>query len=553
MPKPVNLIINREGSWADFSRWLVRGGAATDARWFYRDATDETWQNIVDERLPFIEVVKRHFDLEIIRGASESTIHSYASDMNVFIKWVDENNVCLSLNEESIEEAFFRYDEYNYLRAWGRKEIKPISAYRVVFRLAQVLSDVLNRPPHAQFKYFSKVIKAYKSPRKTSISYAGEKQHLGDSQMLGYFCVDIANALTIEAIYGPLPITISVLKPRGSTQTIQIPLGLVNLLNHTEKQTSNRAKSLCEPTKIINKFRTSIIRIRLLADFVIFVYQTGMNVSQVLQIERKAFSYKLQGNSDWLVTNYKGRKRGTVKFTIYKKYRERFKSLIKFVDHFYPDTPYLFPLTYKSSIHKGTVNYQYLKRLAERNGVSWIPPRTSRNTRANFLDRMIGDPDLSSEMSQHVKETFGKNYDRPSQHRAMSALTHFWNKKPFSLINSGCDGQPKPTVDKPSDIISPNCINESGCLWCKSHRDIESEDYVWSLVSFRHLKLIEAAQPIKREIPADVVVDRLHDKLEAFKSHSEQSYQWLEEALIRIEEGNYHPTWENIIKFWESP
>ncbi|MBL1321457.1 MAG: hypothetical protein COA63_010420 [Methylophaga sp.] len=552
MQKPTYLIIkNTEGSWTDLSRWLIRGGAATDARWFYRDATDETWHGAIDERLLFIEAVKDHFNLEVTRGSSDATVNSYASDMNVFIKWVDKNTVPLSLNEEILEAAFFRYDEYNYLRAWGKKEIKPISAYRAVFRLSQVFSNILNRAPHEQFKYFSRVIKSYHAPRKTSVSPAAEKQHLGNSQILGHYCVDIANAITIKAIYDRLPITVVTLKPDGATQTIEMPLGLVNMLNHKEKQTSNRAKAICSPTNTLNKWRGSLIRLRLLAEFVIFVYQTGMNVSQILKIERKGFTYKLQGNSDWLVSQRKGRKQGPVKFTIYKQYKEQFKSLIAFIDHFYPDIPYLFPLAYKSSKNKGTLNYSRLKRLVERDGVPWIPPRITRNTRANFLDRMIGDPNISAEMSQHAKETFGKNYERPSQQRAMTALTHFWNKKPFSLINSGCDGQPEPTVDKPTDVISPNCINESGCLWCKSHRDIESEDYVWSLASFRHLKLIEAAQPIKREVPADLVVTRLTEKLEAFKNLNVQSNQWAEEAFIRIEEGSYHPTWKNIINFWE--
>ena len=134
----------------------------------------------------------------------------------------------------------------------------------------------------------------------------------------------------------------------------------------------------------------------------------------------------------------------------------------------------------------------------------------------------------------------------------MAVPPHFWEKNPISLINSGCDAKPESTEDRPSGVISPNCINESGCLWCKSHRDIDSEDYVWSLATFRHLKLIEAAQPIKREIPSDLVIERLADKLQAFRDRNEKSRKWVDEALLRIEEGDYHPTWKNVLNFWES-
>lgn len=553
MQQPEYLKIkDTKGSWADLSRWLVMGGAATDSRWFYRDASAETWQGAIKDRLPFVEKITDYFNLEVTRGASASTIHTYFSDVNQFMKWVDKNNIVLSANRKDLETVFLAYDEYLYTRGWIKKEVSYITVYSSVFNIAQSFSKMLNLPPHAHFRYLSRVVKAYKSPRKSSISRAAEKQHLGNTRTLGYYCVDIADAITIEAAYGQLPITVNTLKPDGSKKAIKMPLGLSNLLKHELKQTSNRAAALCKPTDTMDKFRGNLVRVRLLAELVIFVYQTGMNVSQVLQVERKGLSYKLQGNNDWLVTCRKGRKQGPVKFKIYKEYRDRLKNFIKFLDHFYPEEAQLFPVSYKSSSNRGSVNYDALKKQAVRDGIPWIPPRITRNTRANSLDRMVGDPDLSAEMTQHVKETFRKNYERPSQHRSMTALTHFWNGKPVSLINSGCDGQSSSTKDKPSAVINPNCINESGCLWCKSHRDIESEDYVWSLASFKHLKLIEAAQPINRQIPADFVIERLSEKLEAYKELNEQSQQWVDEALMRIEESDYHPTWKNIINFWES-
>lgn len=553
MKKPEHLKIKGiEASSGDLSRWLIKGGAATDSRWFYRDATANTWQSTIKDRLHFVEAARDHFDHELTRGTAEASVSTYINDFNVFMKWVDEKNIHLSMDDKTLETAYLAYDEHCYSRAWTKKEIAQITAYKAVFNVGQSLSKLMERPAHTQLKYQSRTIKAYKAPRKTSVSRAAEKQHLGDSQLLGYYCVDIADAITIESAYGQLPITTNTLKPDGSKQAIEMPWGLVKLLKHDSKHTSHRAIALCKPTNCIDMFRGSLIRIRLLAELVIFVYQTGMSVSQVLQIERKGFSYKLQGNNDWLVTCHKGRKQGPVSFTIYKEYRARFKRLIKFVDHFCPEDYQLFPLSYKSSKNRGSVHYKSLTDQAKRDGIPWIPPRVTRNTRANFLDRMTGDPGLSAEMSQHTKEVFKQNYERPSQQRSMAALTIFWKKEPISLINSGCNAQPEPSPDKPSDVIGPNCINESGCLWCKSHRDIYSEDYVWSLASFRHLKLIEAAQPIKREIPADLVIERLSNKLEAFKKRSEQSQKWVEEAIMRIEESFYHPTWKNIINFWES-
>ncbi|EIK45902.1 hypothetical protein O59_001541 [Cellvibrio sp. BR] len=552
MKKPEHLKIKEiEGAWTDLSRWLIKGGAATESRWFYRDATAEAWHGIIKDRLPFVEAIKDLLNLEITRGTSHASIYTYYHIINKFIKWIDVNDIQLSVEDKALETVFLAYDEYNYSQAYVKKDIKGITAYKNVLDLSQYISDILERPPHLLLKYQSKTIKSYKAPRKTLISRAAEKQSLGDARILGHYCVDISNAITVESIHGQLPIALDILKPDGSRHSIRMPSGLTGLLNHQNNVISRKAVTLCKPTTTIDMFRGSLIRIRLLAEIVIFVYQTGMSMSQATQIERKGFTYKLQGNNDWLVTCYKGRKKGPVKFTIYKEYRERFKNLIKFVDFFYPEDSKLFPVLYKST-NNGSVNYGVLKAQAKQDGIPWIPPRVTRNTRANFLDRMSGDPNLSAEMSQHTREVFKQAYERPSQQRAMTALTKFWNKKPVSLINSGCNAQPESTHDRPSGVINPNCINESGCLWCKSHRDIDSEDYVWSLTTFRYLKIIEAAQPVKRAIPADLVIKRLSEKLDAFRERNTRSQQWVIESLIRIEEGVYHPTWKNIIQFWES-
>ena len=312
------------------------------------------------------------------------------------------------------------------------------------------------------------------------------------------------------------------------------------------------AQEWCKPTDKLDPHRYQLARQRMVAEFVIFVYHTGINVTPALHIERKGFKYHSAGNSEWRVTCKKGRKHGAVSFMVYSDYRPRLKRYIEFVDHFCPDSPYLFPISTEARLPYGQAHYLPFKTLLASVGIPWIPPRVNRNTRVNFLDRIVGDPDVSAEMAQHARETFKQKYERPSQQRAMSALTCFWNKNPVSLLDGGCSGEPEATTDKPSDVVNPDCTHSAGCLWCTKHRDIESEDYVWSLTTFRHLKLIEAAQPVKRDIPADIAITRLSEKLKAFKELNEQSRHWVEEAFMRVAEGDYHPTWKNVISFWEA-
>ncbi|MGG6966631.1 UNVERIFIED_CONTAM: site-specific integrase, partial [Pseudomonas aeruginosa] len=118
---------------------------------------------------------------------------------------------------------------------------------------------------------------------------------------------------------------------------------------------------------------------------------------------------------------------------------------------------------------------------------------------------------------------------------------------------------PEPVGTMPKNGPRPDCINAAGCLFCTQHRDIESEDHVWSLGSLRHLKSLELARyrppssgkHLTTEHPALLVIDRLTAKLRFFEESSEVRRLWVEEARARISEGDYHPAWDGFIQLAE--
>lgn len=547
------------GNRGDLRRFLIKGGADSDAKAFYSSVTGDAWLDISNERIPFIRAIADYFNSMFSRGDPPESIYTRLSYFKQFMQWVDSNEIPLFLTNESLGSAFGGYSEYWYHKGWVKEDVKKATAYSAVSAIATILTKILDLPKGLGLKHTSRVVKSYRPQAKVSLSPAAEKQNLRNTQELGYFLVDVCNGLTVEAINGPLPINLEITSPAGSVRTVQLPLSIVKNLQSEHVSVVSSAKYACERRidvdvtyEEIDSIRKGLIKLRLIAEFCIFIYQTGMNVTQALKIQRQGFSYKTKGDTDWLVRERKDRAGGTVEFIIYKQYKARFKDLISFVRHFYPNSPYLFPFGNASGpILASSVSYKLMIRLLQKEGIKWIPPRTTRSTRLNFLDRKVGNSSISAEMAQHVKETFAKNYRRPSQQQAMASLTEFWGNAPVSLVNGGCNGVPEACDDKPAEVIAPNCISDSGCLWCKNHRDISSPDYVWSLASLRRLKLIEAAQPVARDIPADAVISRLTDKLDAFKALSEQTRMWVDEALLRIEEGNYHHSWQYMIKFWE--
>lgn len=102
----------------------------------------------------------------------------------------------------------------------------------------------------------------------------------------------------------------------------------------------------------------------------------------------------------------------------------------------------------------------------------------------------------------------------------------------------------------PATAVQPDCMTPSGCLFCDHQRDIDSPDHVWSLASFRLLKSFEEVEA-KSNLgpnPAQATINRITAKLNFIEASSSERAQWVKEALLRLEEGRYHPAWEGLIE-----
>ena len=281
-------------------------------------------------------------------------------------------------------------------------------------------------------------------------------------------------------------------------------------------------------------------------------------------MKRERFKYQPSGEG-WIVRPFKHRAKGEVRFEIFKAYKPYLEKYLSFVNHYFPDSEWLFPGMSCKREKWGEVHVQgqlvAARKLIQRYGVPWIPPRVLRKTKANWFLRRSGDKDQTAEAMQTTRKVLGSSYEEPSQQRAMVEVTRFWKKTDpiakgdlkASVIPAGpCGAKPKAASDKPVGVVEPNCINPAGCLWCVNYRDVDSFDYVWSLACFRYLKTIEAAGiPLSAEAPIDLVVDRLAEKINWFARSDKHRAKWVTEAQERVEEGDYHPSWRPLIEFLE--
>lgn len=536
----------------DLRRLLFPGGAAINAKRIGKFYESCDWAAVDADRLAFItecHIAINSFD-------SVATRFGMATRLKAFIVWCDKNKKRLLIDKDELKKLYLEYDDFYFQRV-TRGEVKLSSAKADITTLSILIDRVLWYPVviyGSGLTTYSRCVKAYKTGAKKAVSCVAEKQSFDDTKALGHYCVDLSKALNTDNILSSLPFFF-VSKVTGKQYRFPInmkPLNELHKISQAAVISSPERFKLRSPADGISgdKYRTALARLRIEAEVIIFIFQTGMNLSQVFNLRRERFKYELSGETDWVVTEYKPRANHTVNFRIFKSYKEWFKNYLAFCEENFSDDPYLFPAIPLSKRKTASSAFKTLRQYIKAHGVPWVSPSVIRKTRVNFILRESGDPERTAEMHQHGVMTMKKSYMLPSQQRSARALTIFWNENaPVSRIKGGCDRIPEVNDDKPDKAVGPDCIQPSGCLWCQKHQDIESLDYVWSLTSFKHLKTIEAARLKTEEIPPDLTIKRLEDKLEAFKSIH---FDWVEEAQNKVEEGSYHPTWKNIIDFMEA-
>ncbi|CAG9170831.1 hypothetical protein LMG23994_02018 [Cupriavidus pinatubonensis] len=298
--------------------------------------------------------------------------------------------------------------------------------------------------------------------------------------------------------------------------------------------------------------RFYLANIRIEAEISMFIAQTGMNSSQALNEELQKFFY-ISHLDGYEVKDHKNRRRGMVLFQIFKDYKAHFERYLEWRRKLFPDSGKLFPLIGREGTRQERrFNGARIKLICQELGIPYVPPRTLRNTRINWLLRKSADPELTADLAQHTTETLLTVYALPSLQRAMVETVCFWSKADPHLVRTesvapgDCTGTPKPVEDMPDEAPKPDCIKAAGCLWCQNHRDVDSFDHIWALASFKHLKAIElskARTPItdKSVPPSQSAIDRINDKLRWYEQSNETRRDWVSEAQARIEEGDWHP------------
>ncbi|PBJ09760.1 site-specific integrase [Pseudomonas sp. ACN5] len=545
-----------EAHW-DFKPLLYVGGARLQLRVAKIMIEDSKLGTPITQRIEIIEKLHDEVEARIVAGGSRATAKGNVDIIRRFVAWIDDKNK--ELTTESIASCFIQWTDHLQHKVKVEKTISFNSAFGQATQLASLIDEAL------ELKYGIMKQSGLRRKGRKSTGKASDKQNLSHTFKFGNMLIDIAGQLPADKIWGELPVKIQL--RAGSTLTewsgLRDPLTLKqNIQPRPERE---KSKSEARELHIAEKTwrtRYPLINLRIETELLIFISQTGMNLTQAYKLERGKFSYQTHHDGYQVRRVYKNRRQGEVEFEIFSEYREVLDRYLRWLDAVFPNQDgLLFPVSSPRERNPLLAPNFYAVRTRCKNvGVKFIGPRLLRNTRVNWLLRRTNDPQLIAEMSQHTQEVLLNIYEIPNHQKAAIEISRFLSLQdldspapgPGSCVNA----DPKAISGTPEQAPQPDCVNPAGCLFCFYHRDIDSFEHVWSLASYRHYKTHELViykdTKMDAELhPAKLVVKRITEKLEYISDQSEKHRKWVKEAKDRIYEEDFHPYWDGFISLAE--
>jgi hypothetical protein len=523
-------------------------------------------QPIID-RLPLVMRLHEVITADLTSGTSQVTIKGRIRALRSFYSWADSRGLDITL--ASATSSYRAWAEALLHRVRVEKSLSERTAYHDASRVGSCLSRALS-----SFNKKGDFIRStrMRSPkmRKRVLSSKADKQNLEQTFLFGRALVDLCDGLSAENVFGSLPVVITI----EGHQTLSLtcrrrPDETLKSLRHDasawrRRRTLERRGNL--DVDHLRRARSSILNLRMEAELLLFITQTGMNLAQAVKLRRSNFRFQTDGD-EIVAYVYKARRRGEAIFRAFRAYKEHFFRYLKWLDAIFsdPGDDRLFPFVHTAKIPSvdHLPGFSSIQKQMKALGIVTFSPQVLRKTRVNWLLRRSHDPMLTAEMAQHTKEVLLRVYDQPHHQSAAMEITRFHHAIDPAIASPGpgmcvdVHNDPTPIPDCPQAAPKPDCISPEGCLFCIYHRDIASQDYCWKLTSHRRVKTIELshyAPPEKNppEHPAQVVIDRINAKLNAIEASNEVRAVWVRDASDATRAGRYHPAWDGFIQLLES-
>lgn len=542
---------------------LYCGGGSTNVKLVDDLITNGKLGNPLVERISLLQRIHEEISADLRGGGSLKTAQNHIWNLRKFFAWADTTGQPMTLGSSA--DAFVKYADHLLHRVRVGRSLAEASAYAYVTTLSKLLDRALER----KTSLLLNIRLGKPGTKKRVLGTQADKQNLATTFTFGRALLDICDALTVEIIQGPLPVAIRLRTGQTTEEWCSLiaPHKVKSLADganaHNRKTTIQRRAAWADDTS--PRTRYPLINLRIEAEMLIFIAQTGINLAQAYALKIGNFRYQSYLDGYRIYRVHKGRRCGEVAFEIYSEYKQQFERYLAWRTAIFPSNnehllfPHAQPIG-RTRSRLGSPDFDALKRRCKLFGISFVGPQKLRKTRVNWLLRLTQDPSLTAEMDQHTQETLLRDYEQPHHQVAIAEISQFHTRMDPSIAMPGpgvcIEAVPSAIPDIAPQTPTPDCVSPAGCLFCQHHRDLDSGEYVWSLATYRHFKSLELAryrslEDGSRPHPAKAVIDRITAKLRRFKMGSEVRARWVQEALARVDEGDFHPKWAGFIGLTE--
>ncbi|MEQ7918986.1 hypothetical protein ABQX22_07300 [Xanthomonas sp. WHRI 1810A] len=514
-------------------------------------------KRLLVERLPLVVKIHEVLNGKIVGGGSPLTLRGKIVAIRAFFRWAEERRASITI--ESIENLYLAWADYLWER-FRNGAIDGEHATNLASKLGSLIDEILgfNLGLHSRTPFCKSKIR---SRNRSRMKKASEKLDLPRAFEFGRFLHDVTRSLTIENIQSTIPVVISLSDGRTLKEYLRYKPGSKNFRVAA-------ITSYTPPADIITETFSSrypLINLRVMAELLIFISQTAINLAEARKLKVGKFSYKGLSDGYEVRRIYKNRKKGAVEFEIFSGYKEIFEHYLKWRNELYPleANDLLFPFFshQRKTFSDFAPSFEAVKSRCEMLGITSILARNLRKLKLNWFARQTKNLQLTLEQGQHTKETYFRHYHIPNFQMALVEISSFYKAHDPTLQAAGAGGcsiaSPLAISAIPKHATVPDCISPAGCLFCASHRDIDSQDHAWSLASYRHYKTLELATYKSQLIqhnsnPCALAIDAVTSKLRSFAESNQNRAKWVKEALDRVAESHYHPKWDGFIQLLEA-
>ena len=326
-------------------------------------------------RIPVVARIHEYIDGCLAGGNSRNTADTTIRRVREMFSWADLHGRALSL--ETLETDFVSWTDYLIHKSRHLRLISRLHAYQCAVAVAK-LFDVVLESPKGRLIRKSRIRRPKNT--KSTLGTNAEKQKLAETFEFGHTLLDLTDSLSAEAIHGPLPIILSFrsgVKLEEWTK-LRPPSELRTLSNDVRPSTRELAQAKRAAWEADTSLRTRhpLVNMRIEAEMLLFIAQTGINLEQVHLLKMSQFRFQSHLDGYRVYRVYKARRQGEVAFEIFSEYRDIFERYLRWREHMFPDDRdgLLFPLIRKGRLEiKAPAFSMVIKRCAKL-GISFVPP-----------------------------------------------------------------------------------------------------------------------------------------------------------------------------------